>query len=333
MTKKNHKFYILKEEKQYEGQEIELKETRQGFIDGLIDAGKINQNVIVVTADLGRATKVYEFAERYPDRFFNVGIAEQNMIGIAAGLATCGFISVAATFAVFATMRACEQVRTDIAYTNSNVKIIGTGGGFSFGIGGVTHAGNEDLGIMRSIANMTIIVPVDYLEARKAIITSINTNGPVYMRIGRTGEPVINKKDYKFTIGKSITLKNGDDACIYAIGPMVYEALVAASILEHKNISVKVVNMHTIKPIDKDEIINSARTKKLIITIEEHNIIGGLGSAVSEVLSENLYKQVRFNRFGLNDEFLIPGKADKLREYYKLKGKYIAEYIFNFFNN
>jgi len=316
-------------ERQYLGLDIELKETRQGFVDGLVELAGENENIICLTADLMHATKVDKFAYLFPDRFFNVGIAEQNMMGIAAGLSRCGFIPFVATFAVFATMRACEQVRTDIAYTSSNVKIVGTGGGFSFGIGGVTHSGNEDLGIMRSIPNMTIIIPVDYLEAKKAVAAITKLKGPVYMRIGRTGEPVINKNDYDFSIGESITLKDGEDVCIYAIGPMVYESLVAASILEKDGISVRVVNMHTLKPVDKKEIIDSARSKKMILTVEEHNIIGGLGSAVSEVLSENIFQKIKFKRLGLNDEFITPGKPDELREYYKLKGKYIAECIKN----
>lgn len=321
------KKYVLKKEMQYINEKVELKETREGFRDALIECAKTNENIICLTADLGMATKIYKFGEIYPGRYYNVGIAEQNMMGIAAGLSKVGFIPFVTTFAVFATMRACEQVRTDIAYTNSDVRIIGTGGGFSFGIGGPTHAGNEDLGIMRSIPNMTIIVPVDYLEAKKAIYASINWQGPIFIRIGRAGVPVINKKDYNFRIGKSVTLKEGNDICIYAIGPMVYESLIAANILEEKGISVKVVNMHTLKPIDKKEIINSAMGKRVIVTVEEHNIIGGLGSAVSEVLSENINGNVKFKRLGLNDEFLTPGKPDVLREHYKLKGKYIAKYI------
>ncbi len=324
------KTYDLKQENQYVGLDIETSMTRDACGKALVALGEIFKNLVVVTADLMYPTKVEEFAAKYPDRFFNFGVAEQNMMTAAAGLANSGKIVFATTFAVFATTRACEQVRTDIAYPNKNVKIIGTASGFSFGIGGVTHAAYEDLGIMRCIPNMTIVYPVDAAEAEKTVEEAANINGPFYIRIGRGPEPVINKQDYKFEIGKAVTLKEGNDITIIAVGPMIFESLKAAEILKKEiSMDVEVINMHTIKPIDKEAIIKSATKTKSVITIEEHNIINGLGSAVAEVIAENC-TNVKFKRLGINDIFPIPGKADDLRERYNLNHKHICNIVKNF---
>ena len=328
------KTYDLKEEKQYIGLNVETSMTREACGKALVELGEKYKNLIVVTADLMYPTKVDEFASKYPERFFNLGVAEQNMIGVAAGLANSGKIVFATTFAVFATTRACEQVRTDVAYTNKDVKIIGTASGFSFGIGGVTHAAYEDLGIMRGIPNMTVVYPVDAIEAEKTVKEAARISGPFYIRIGRGAEVIINKRDYEFKIGKAVTLKEGDDFTIIATGPMVFEALQAAEILKKESlIDIEVINIHTLKPIDKEAIIKSAMKKKRVITIEEHNIINGLGSSVAEVIAEECNTNIKFLRLGIKDEFPIPGKPDELRVRYNLNHKYICKLIKDIANN
>ena len=325
--------YDLKGDRQYNNRDIETRMTREACGRALLKHAEEYKNLVVVTADLMYPTKVDEFASNYPERFFNFGVAEQNMMSIAAGMASCGKIVFTTTFAVFATTRACEQVRTDIAYTNMNVKIIGTASGFSFGMGGVTHAAYEDVAIMRNFPNMTVVYPVDAMEAEKTVEAAIKKKGPFYIRVGRGGEPVINKKDYDFEIGKGKIYRHGRDLTVIANGPMVFETLLASEILIDKyGIDIEIINMHTIKPIDKDMIIDSAKKTKNIMTIEEHNIIGGLGSAVAEVIAENC-AGTRFLRLGIMDIFPIPGKPEELRRKYGLDQKSIAQKVRDFLNN
>ncbi len=315
--------YHLKKDEQYQGLNIEKKMTRDAFARTLVRLAKEDERIVALSADLMYPTKLDIFAKQYPDRFFNLGVAEQDMMGVAAGLATCGKIPFVATFAVFATTRACEQIRTDIAYPKLNVKIVGTAGGFSFGMGGVTHASTEDIAIMRSIANMTVVVPADAMETEKAVESAVKYNGPLYIRIGRGAEPVIYKEDYQFEIGKSVTLREGRDITIISTGSMVFEALRAAEELSRDNIEARVINFHTIKPLDREAILKTARETKAIISVEEHTIIGGLGSAVSEVLAEAEIK-TRFRRIGLPDIFAIPGHPDELRQKYGMNSIHIV---------
>ncbi|MCL5986812.1 MAG: transketolase family protein [Actinobacteria bacterium] len=321
--------YHLKRDEQYRGLDIPKKRTLEGLRDALLELGHENPNVVVLTADLKYPTLVDKFAEEFPDRFVDVGVAEQNMMGIAAGLAACGKICFATTFAVFATTRACEQVRTDIAYPGLNVKIVGTAGGFSFGMGGVTHASTEDVAIMRNLPNMTVLAPADYLEAKLAVKAAALHGGPVYLRLGRSAEPIINKDSYNFEIGKAVKLREGKDITIFAYGSMVFEALRSADELIKDGIEARIINIHTIKPLDTEMVLDCARMTKAIITVEEHTLIGGLGSAVAQTLLEHShrlrYRIPPFLSMGLADIFATEGNPDELRELYGLNAKAIAQ--------
>ena len=246
-----------------------------------------NDKIVGLTADLEKTTAIKFFADKYPERFYNVGIAEQNMFGIAAGLAKAGLIPFASTMAIFATMRAAEQVRTDIAYQNLPVKIIATHAGISFGHAGTTHHCTEDFAIMRAIPNMTVICPADGIETSKAVQACIDIPGPVYVRIGRGFEPPCHENDdYEYEIGKAITMRDGTDLTIIACGIAVLQALNAAKTLaEYDGLSVRVIDMHTIKPIDRDAMLKAVMDTRRILTIEEHNIYGGLGDAVASVIA------------------------------------------------
>jgi len=316
--------YHLKKDEQYKGLDIEKRMTREAFGQTLARLGKEDARIVALTADLMYPTKLDIFAEKFPERFFNLGVAEQDMVGVAAGLATCGKIPFVATFAVFATTRACEQVRTDIAYPRLNVKIVGTAAGLSFGMGGVTHASTEDIAIMRSIANMTVIVPADAVEMEKAVEAAVKHEGPVYIRAGRGAEPIIYQKDYQFEIGKSVVVRKGNDLTFMATGAMVFETLRAAEELSQRGINAQVINFPTLKPIDGKAILKAAQETKAIVTTEEHTIIGGLGSAVAEVLAEAGAK-VAFKRIGLPDIFAIPGHPDELRKKYGLDSTSIVD--------
>ncbi len=294
----------------------------------LAQLGEERKDIVALTADLAKSTKIGKFGEKHPERFFNVGIAEQNLFGIAAGLALAGYIPFVSTFAVFASLRAGEQVRTDICYQNLDCKIIATHSGLSFGTAGSTHHCTEDLAVMRSFANMTVLVPADGIETANAVRASLDHPGPFYMRIGRGFEQTVyENEDYGFEIGKAVTMHQGSDITVIACGPCVLQALEAAKTLkENQGIEVRVLNMHTIKPIDHEAIIEAVNDTRKIITVENHSIIGGLGSAVAEVITEE-GKSCRLKRLGIPDIFAIVGQTDDLYNLYKIDAEGITEAV------
>ncbi len=294
----------------------------------LSQLGEQNPKIVGLSADLAQSTKIGTFAERFPDRFFNVGIAEQNLFGMAAGLALSGLIPFASTFAVFTSMRAAEQVRTDICYQNLNVKIIATHAGVSFGQAGTTHHCTEDISIIRSFANMTVIVPADGIETANAVRACVDYPGPVYIRIGRGFEPPLyEREDYGYQIGKAIQLNDGTDITLICCGITVLQALEASKILKDQDgLSVRVLNMHTIKPIDREAIIKAVEETRRIITFEEHNIYGGLGSAVAEVIVE-AGKGCAFEKVGIPDCYSEVGYPEDLYTHYKLDTDGIIEKV------
>lgn len=295
---------------------IEKIATRQAYGDALAEFGSDNR-IVVLDADLSKSTKTDSFLKKYPERFFNIGIAESNMMSIAAGLATCGKIVFASSFAIFAAERACEQVRNSICYPRLNVKIGATHAGISVGEDGASHQAVEDMGIMRSIPNMTIISPADAVETRAAVKAAIEYDGPVYLRLGRLAVPVLYDADsYKFELGKGITLFEGTDVTIISTGLMVHEAILAKDMLEKEGISTRVVNIHTVKPIDKDIIIKAAKETGAIVTAEEHNMYGGLSSAVAEVVAGNYPVPTRI--VAIMDRFGKSGKPAPLMKEYGL---------------
>ena len=289
--------------------------TRQSFGEEIAKIGEKNEKIVVLDADLSEATKTKIFAEKFPERFFDMGIAEQNMIGTAAGLATCGKIPFASTFAMFAAGRAYDQIRNSICYPNLNVKICATHAGITVGEDGATHQMLEDISLMRTIPNMKVMCTSDDTQTRWAINELVNIKGPVYLRLCRLATPKI-YEDEKFEFGKGVQIGNGTDATVIATGVTVAEAIKAKEELEQNGVNIRVIDIHTIKPIDKEIIIKSARETKKVITVEDHNIIGGLGSAVCEVLSENYPTKVY--RMGINDEFGRSGNAVELLKYFKI---------------
>lgn len=287
------------------------KATRESYGEALAELGDKYENLYVLDADLAAATKTGIFKNKFPDRFFDCGIAEANMMGVAAGLAATGKIPFASTFAMFAAGRAFEIVRNSIGYPHLNVKIGATHAGISVGEDGATHQCNEDIALMRTIPGMTIINPADDVEAKAAVEAAILHNGPVYMRFGRLAVPVFNDKEtYKFELGKGIKLRDGKDIAIVATGLMVSEAIEAVKVLAEQGIEATVINIHTIKPIDEDIIVEAAKNTGLVLTVEEHSVIGGLGSAVSDVLAAKLPTKVI--KIGVNDEFGYSGPATEL---------------------
>ena len=302
----------------------EKKATRQSFGEELANIGEKNEKIVVLDADLSYATKTNIFAKKFPNRFFDMGIAEQNMIGTAAGLATCNKIPFVSTFAMFAAGRAYDQIRNSICYPKLNVKICATHAGITVGEDGATHQMLEDISLMRTIPNMTVMCTSDDAQTKWAIREISEFEGPVYLRLCRLATPKIYENE-KFERGKGIQLGEGTDATIIATGVVVSEAIEAMEKLKSKGINIRIVDMHTIKPIDKEIIIKSAKETKNIITIEDHNIIGGLGSAVCEVLAENYPKKVY--KMGIKDEFGKSGKAEELLKYFKLDKDSIAEFI------
>lgn len=292
------------------------KATRQSYGEALVELGKKNENVVVLDADLAGATKTSGFKKEFPDRFFDIGIAEQDMIATSAGLATCNKIPFASTFAVFATGRAYDQIRNSICYPNLNVKICATHSGITVGEDGATHQMLEDINLMRGLPNMTVISPADDIEAKWAVNEAARIQGPVYIRFGRAATPIIYDENSKFELGKGVQFGEGTDATIFATGIMVAEALKAKETLENEGIYVRVVDIHTIKPIDKDIIIKSAKETKKLISIEEHSVIGGLGTAISEILTDNY--PAKLIRLGINDCFGKSGNAFELLKYFKL---------------
>ncbi len=300
----------------------EKKATREAYGAALAEFG-CDERVVVLDADLSKSTKTEVFLKAYPERFINCGIAEGNMMAVAAGMASCGKVVFASSFAMFAAGRAFEQVRNSIGYPNLNVKIGATHAGISVGEDGATHQCLEDIGIMRTIPNMVILNPADATEARLAVKAAIDYEGPVYLRFGRLAVPTIFGEDYKFEIGKGVQLADGKDVTIVATGLMIPYALEAKTALAAMNIDARVINIHTIKPIDRDIIIKAAKETGAIVTAEEHNIIGGLGSAVAEVLAESC--PAPMERVGTQDVFGRSGVPAKLFEIYGLDTKTIIE--------
>ena len=301
--------------------------TRQSYGEELAKLGEENENIVVLDADLSTATKTEIFAKKFPNRFINVGIAEQNLMGIAAGLSTFGKTPYASTFAVFAAGRAYEQIRNSIAYPNLNVKICATHAGITVGEDGATHQMLEDLSLMRTLPNMTVLSTSDDIQTRWAVREISKISGPVYLRLCRMATPVIYEENQKFEIGKGVQIGDGTDASIIATGVTVSEAIKAQEILKENNVNVRVIDIHTIKPIDRELIVKCAKETKRIITVEDHNIIGGLGSAVCEVLSEEY--PVKVERMGILDSFGRSGKADELMKYYRIDSTAIVNKILN----
>ena len=297
--------------------EVKKIATRESYGHALVELGKEHEEVVVLDADLAEATKTGIFKKEFPERHIDCGIAECNMMGIAAGLAATGKVPFASSFAMFAAGRAFEQIRNSIGYPHLNVKIGATHAGISVGEDGATHQCNEDIALMRTIPGMVVINPSDDIEARAAVKAAYEHQGPVYLRFGRLAVPVINDRpDYKFEIGKGVVLKEGTDLTIVATGLCVNESLMAAAKLEEEGIHAQVINIHTIKPIDADLIAKAAKKTGKIVTVEEHSVIGGLGSAVCDVLCER--EPVKVLKIGMNDVFGESGPAVKLLEKYGL---------------
>jgi len=302
---------------------MESTMTREGYGEELVKLGEEDPKIVVLEADISSSTETCYFAKRFPDRFFNVGVSEQNEAMVAAGLASTGLIPFLSTYAVFASMRACEQVRTFICYTNLNVKIAVSHGGITPCTDGATHQATEDLAIMRVMPNMRVIVPSDYHMARAAVRAAAKSYGPAYLRFTRDPLPPIYDKNIKFEIGKSIKLAEGGDLTLISIGDMTHIALEAAEMLESEKIRATLLDMPTLKPIDRTAIINAAKQTGAIVTIEDHQINGGLGSAVAEVLAEDY--PVPMARIGLRDTFGSSGEYRQLLEKYGMSPRHIVE--------
>lgn len=305
--------------------EVKKIATRDSYGNALKELGEAYDNLVVLDADLAAATKTGTFKKAFPERFFDCGIAEGNMAGIAAGLASTGKVVFMSSFAMFAAGRAFEQIRNSIAYPKLNVKIGATHGGLSVGEDGATHQCNEDFALMRSIPNMTVICPADDVEAKAAVKAAYEYNGPVYLRFGRLAVPVIYDEGYEFKWGKGVTLREGTDAAIIANGLMVAEALTAADTLKAEGINVRVINMHTIKPIDEEIIIKAAKETPFIVTAEEHSIFGGLGDEVSRVVCESC--PTRVVRVGVEDKFGQSGPALEVLKHYGLSAEAIVKKV------
>jgi transketolase len=304
---------------------IQMKATRDGFGEGLVELGQKRDDIVVLSADLTESTRASWFKEKFPERFFSMGVSEQDMMGTAAGLALSGKVAFACTFGAFAAGRAWDQIRVSVAYMNLNVKIVGTHGGISVGEDGPTHQAVEEVALMRMLPNMSVIVPCDAIEAKKLTIASASYNGPVYLRLGRAKEPVITKEDDYFEIGKANLLRDGKDVAIIANGHEVYEAVLAHDILKKENITARIINLHTVKPIDRDIIISSARETGAIVTAEEHTLFGGLGSAVGEVLAQECPVPIEF--IGVKDRFGESGSPAELFKLFELTAEDIVKAV------
>ena len=300
----------------------EMLGTRNVYGEILVELARTNKDIVVLDADLSSSTMTKLFAREFPDRFFNMGVSEQDMMGTAAGLALTGKIPFVSTFAIFAAGRAWEQVRQAIAYPKLNVKIVASHGGISVGEDGVSHQMTEDLGTMRVIPNMTVIVPADGIEIKEIIKAALDTKGPFYIRTSRMKSPIIYPNGVSFEIGRGDVVMEGSDITIIALGLMVSESLKAAELLKSRGISARIVNMSTLKPIDKNLVISCAGETGAIVTAEEHSIIGGLGSAVCEVVSENCPVPVKM--IGIRDRFCMSGTGKELLDYYELRAADIA---------
>lgn len=305
--------------------EVKKIATRESYGNALVELAKEHDDLVVLDADLAAATKTGIFKKEFPDRHIDCGIAEANMMGIAAGLSTCGKVPFASTFAMFAAGRAYEQIRNTIGYPHLNVKIGATHAGISVGEDGATHQCNEDIALMRTIPGMTIINPCDDIEAKAAVKAAYEMEGPVYLRFGRLAAPVINKDDYKFELGKGVLLREGKDLTIVATGLMVSAALEAAEKLSADGVDAEVINIHTIKPLDEEIIVESAKKTGKVVTVEEHSVIGGLGSAVCDALSAKLPTTV--TKLGVNDVYGHSGPAVELLKEFGLDGEGIYNSI------
>lgn len=305
---------------------IETKATRDGFGDAIAEIARTTKNIVALTADLKDSVKLSTFAKEFPDRFIDVGVAEQNMAGIAAGLALSGKIPVMTSYATFSPGRNLDQIRASICYTNANVKIVSSNGGLSAVGDGATHQALEDIAIMRTLPNMTVLVPADYEQAKKAVNAAIEIRGPVYIRISKSEVPKFTTPSTEYVVGKAQIIKEGSDLTIIAAGTQVYESLLAANELEIKHkISAEVINCHTIKPLDKNTIINSAKKTNKVITIEEHQILGGLGGAIAELLGSEYPTFVY--RMGINDSFGESGEYEELLDKYELNHQHIVKKV------
>ena len=299
------------------------KATRQSYGEALLELGKENKNIVVFDADLSTATKTNIFAKEFPERFYDMGIAEQNMISTAAGMSTCGKIPYASTFAVFAAGRAYDQIRNSVCYPKLNVKICATHAGITVGEDGATHQMIEDISLMRTLPNMTVISTSDDIQTKWAVKEISQINGPVYLRLARLSTPIIYNENQKFEIGKAVQIGEGTDGTVFATGVTVSEAIKAQENLKQKGINIRVVDVHTIKPIDKETIIKCAKETQKLISIEDHNIIGGIGSAISEVLTDEY--PAKLIRLGIKDTFGKSGKAEELMKYFKITSDDIEE--------
>ncbi|MDO8471648.1 MAG: transketolase C-terminal domain-containing protein [bacterium] len=295
---------------------------RNGFGDALVELGNLNSKVVVITADLKESTRATTFAERFPERFFDVGVAEQNMMGVAAGLAQEGFIPFCTSFAVFNPGRNWDQLRVSVCYDNANVKIIGAHAGLTAGGDGATHLGLEDLAITRVLPNLVVLAPADIHETRMATLAAAAYAGPVYIRFGRSDEPIIFKPGEQFSIGKAKVMREGRDIALYTTGSMLAPTLAAAAYLDSNKVKAAVIHFPTVKPLDKTTAIEYARQTKAVVTVEEHQVDGGFGSAISEVLSENW--PVPLKRMGVNNTFGETGSPVELRRKHKLQSSDIA---------
>jgi transketolase len=302
---------------------VELELTRQGYVDGLIELAHDNPRVVVLDCDVSKATKTCEFEALYPDRFFNCGVQEGNMMSVAAGMALEGFIPFATTFGVFATLRAGDQLRNSVAYPKANVKVGVTHCGITTGGDGASHQANEDIAVARSLPNMTVLVPGDYEEARLATIASAQFHGPAYLRFGRDSYPVVPEIHGQFEIGKAKHLREGKDLCIVTTGILVSEGLKAAELLEAQGYSTRILHMPTVKPLDQEALISAATETRRIVTAEEHSILGGLGEAVAGFLVERHPCPMR--RVGVKDVFGESGTAAELMDLYGLRAADIVK--------
>lgn len=300
-----------------------MKATRQSYGEALAQLGKENKDIVVLDADLATATKTIEFAKEFPERFFDIGIAEADMIGTAAGMATCGKIPYASTFAVFAAGRAYDQIRSSVCYPNLNVKICATHAGVTVGEDGATHQMLEDINMMRGMPNMQVFCPSDDAQTKWLIKEILKIQGPCYVRLCRLATPEIYDESQKFEIGKMIQIGDGTDATVFATGVTVSEAITAQKELKEKGINVRVIDVHTIKPLDEEMIIKCAKETKRLISVEDHSIIGGLGSAISEVLTDKF--PTKLERMGINDTFGKSGNAKELLKYFKIDSQAIID--------
>ncbi len=302
-----------------------MQSTRDAYGSALVELGRTERKLVVLDADVSKATRTAQFAKAFPDRFINVGCAEANLIGTAAGLSLTGKIPVASTFAVFASCRSLDQIRNTVCYPFLNVKIVATHCGITVGADGASHQSIEDIAIMRSLPNMTVVVPSDSIETKKALREAIYHDGPVYVRLGRVPVPNVTTDDSPFSIGKGLVLREGKDVAILACGIMVGIALQAARYLVERDISVKVINMHTIKPLDEQLVVEAAQETGAIATVEEHSILGGLGGAVAEVISRSA--PVPLERIGIEDRFAESGQPNELLEKYGLSVEHIVSVV------